>query len=222
MNIDSDETEYIMAIREKMLKSDIELPHHVKAMLYSGLWESLLVGVKRTVKVTTSQKVQTYHAMVAVGNMEGMFGVGMGSTSTANGALEDAHANAFSRLIYVPLYRQRTLYHRIEHRFRTIKVILMPRPEGYGQVCSDFMSELCELIGIEDISIKIQGRRRKNKFNLVKCFMEAVQRQTLPHDGVEGKGVYVREVYSGHKLPFNIQRLPDGRIEHLKAADPNP
>lgn len=34
--------------------------------------------------------------------------------------------------------------------------------------------------------------------------MEALQRQTTPYDGVEGSGMYVREVYS------NAQRLPYG------------
>lgn len=38
--------------------------------------------------------------------------------------------------------------------------------------------------------------RNRPKFYVAAGFLEALQRQTVPHDGVEGSGIYVRE-----KLP---------------------
>ena len=57
---------------------------------------------------------------------------------------------------------------------------------------------------------QIRGRTR-NKANLVKLFVEALGRQTLPHDGVEGSGAYIREVLkpAGRRLPFGIKRGVD-------------
>lgn len=40
---------------------------------------------------------------------------------------------------------------------------------------------------------QVYGRRRP-KFFVAAGFLEALQHQTVPHDGVEGSGVYVREV----------------------------
>lgn len=58
--------------------------------------------------------------------------------------------------------------------------------------------------------MQLRGRT-KNKPNLVKLFMEALGQQSLPHDGVEGSGVYVREVLrpAGRKLPYKIKRGVD-------------
>lgn len=37
--------------------------------------------------------------------------------------------------------------------------------------------------------------RAKNKFYVAQCLQEALATQSAPHDGVEGTGVYVREVF---------------------------
>lgn len=41
------------------------------------------------------------------------------------------------------------------------------------------------------------------------CFLEALQRQTTPHDGVEATGVYMREVYYRKQLPCGLKRGAD-------------
>jgi hypothetical protein len=42
----------------------------------------------------------------------------------------------------------------------------------------------------------------------LQVFVEAMSNQSLPHDGVEGSGVYMREVYA-KKLPCGLQRGVD-------------
>lgn len=53
----------------------------------------------------------------------------------------------------------------------------------------------------------VTGRRR-NKLNVIKLWLHALKNQSLPHDGVEGSGVYMREVLPG-KLPYKLQRGVD-------------
>jgi hypothetical protein len=43
----------------------------------------------------------------------------------------------------------------------------------------------------------------------VQAWLHAVTTQTPPHDGVEGGGVYLREVYHRPKLPFGLRRGVD-------------
>jgi small subunit ribosomal protein S5 len=42
----------------------------------------------------------------------------------------------------------------------------------------------------------------------LQVFVEAMSNQSLPHDGVEGTGVYMREVFA-KKLPCGLQRGVD-------------
>ena len=48
--------------------------------------------------------------------------------------------------------------------------------------------------------------RSKNKFYVAQCLQEALGMQSTPHDGVEGTGVYVREVFNNPKLPMGMER----------------
>jgi ribosomal protein S5 len=99
------------------------------------------------------------------------------------------------------LYRGHTIYHRIDHEFHCMKMRLMPRHSGWGVKASDLISELCGLVGIKDISIKLI-RRSTNRFYVAQCFQEALALQNAPHDGVEGTGTYIREVFKGKDSPY--------------------
>ncbi len=41
---------------------------------------------------------------------------------------------------------------------------LMPRPEGWGLHCSDLVYELCNVVGIRNLSVKLRGSRRNKLF----------------------------------------------------------
>jgi small subunit ribosomal protein S5 len=82
-----------------------------------------------------------------------------------------------------------------------------PRTSGSGVTASPLMTTLCDLVGIHDVTIKLDGRR-KNVANAVKTFVDAMSSQSLPHDGVEGSGVYMREVFPG-RLYWGLQRGVD-------------
>jgi hypothetical protein len=57
------------------------------------------------------------------------------------------------------------------------------------------------------VAVQVIGRRnQRNKFDVVKCLLEALQKQSTPHDGIEGSGVYAREVFYRPKLPFGLKR----------------
>ena len=83
-----------------------------------------------------------------------------------------------------------------------------PRPSGFGITASPLVTQLCELAGINDVTIKLTGRRR-NIRHVVFAFIEALSGQSVPHDGVEGTGVYMREVYYRDKLPCGLKRGVD-------------
>jgi hypothetical protein len=86
-----------------------------------------------------------------------------------------------------------------------VRMQIWPRLAGVGITASPLITQLCELAGIQNVTIKVTGRRR-NVCNVVHTFMEALLGQSLPHDGVEGSGVYMREVWHGRELPCGLKR----------------
>jgi small subunit ribosomal protein S5 len=46
--------------------------------------------------------------------------------------------------------------------------------------------------------------RRKSRLFVATAFQEALQKQCVPHDGVEGSGVYLREVFHRSRTPMAV------------------
>eukprot|EP00198_Chlamydomonas_reinhardtii_P008280 XP_001697617.1 predicted protein [Chlamydomonas reinhardtii] len=91
------------------------------------------------------------------------------------------------------------------------RIRMMPRPAGWGLRCPDLLYELCGLVGLRDVSIRVRGQRG-SRFFVAQCFQEALQKQTTPHDGVEATGMYIREVFRGGpggRLPCGLRRGVD-------------
>lgn len=65
---------------------------------------------------------EVYTAMVAVGNQQGLLGLGVADAATAQDAVAKAHMDSYSNLQFVPLYRGHTIFHRIDHDFHRMKV----------------------------------------------------------------------------------------------------
>lgn len=154
-------------------------------------------------------KLETIHATVAVGNMDGLAGVGSATGSEMQRVMLNALLAAYRSVAPVPLYRGHTLYHPIDLSHKKLRVRCWPRRAGFGVTASPLVQQLCWLAGVRDATVKLSGRRRKHD-RVAHTWLRAVaQGQAAPHDGVEGGGVYVREVYHRQRLPFGLTRGVD-------------
>eukprot|EP00195_Chlamydomonas_chlamydogama_P007572 CAMPEP_0202906518 /NCGR_PEP_ID=MMETSP1392-20130828/39235_1 /ASSEMBLY_ACC=CAM_ASM_000868 /TAXON_ID=225041 /ORGANISM="Chlamydomonas chlamydogama, Strain SAG 11-48b" /LENGTH=352 /DNA_ID=CAMNT_0049595063 /DNA_START=164 /DNA_END=1223 /DNA_ORIENTATION=+ len=215
----SDNLEHLIFAKESFMRKSedvIPIPPNVREVMYRFSWDKVLVDVRRTVDISTRGKDEVYTAMVAVGNLKGLLGLGMGEARTAQQSVAMAYMDAYARLCSIPLYRGHTIYHQLDHKYHHMQMRLMPRAEGWGIKASDLLTDLCLLAGIRNISIKTYGRT-KNKFYVAHCLLEALTRQSTPYDGIEGTGVYAREVWQPfHNTPardvpdLDLQQLPMG------------
>ncbi|KAJ9528744.1 hypothetical protein QJQ45_020645 [Haematococcus lacustris] len=206
-----DETlELSLLTREAFLSKPSPIAQEVKEAMYQHRWDKLLVDCRRYVTLKPGYgRQEHYTAMVAVGNMRGLFGLGKADADTSPEAVSGAYMDAFNHLAAIPLYRGHTIYNHIKHEYSNMTVLFMPRPSGWGVRGSDLVTELCNLVGIKDISVKIFGRRQ-SRFFVAAAFQEALSHhQTVAHDGVEGSGVYIREVFHQKELPCGLQRGTD-------------
>uniref|UniRef100_A0A7R9V1V9 S5 DRBM domain-containing protein n=2 Tax=Chlamydomonas euryale TaxID=1486919 RepID=A0A7R9V1V9_9CHLO len=206
----ADPLEFKMLARDSFLdkpEKQIPIPQNIREVLYKFNWDKVLVDVRRTIHIAPRGKQEVYTAMVAVGNLQGLLGLGLADAATAQDAVAKAHMDSYSNLTYVPLYRGHTVFHRVDHSFHRMKMRVMPRHDGWGVRASSLVSELCSLVGIKNVTVQLIGAVR-NKFFVAQCFQEALARQNAPHDGIEATGVYLRETLrsSGGGLAVGLQR----------------
>ena len=168
---------------------DILIPNLQKDTLFIGQSKGKFGGGKRrafrqTQKKTRQSTVLTFSVMAVVGDGNGHVGVGYGKASETLPAREKAERKA--RLNIVRIKRGCASYdcscdepHSIPSAVSgvcsSVKVRLIPAPQGTGLVIGDEMKKILRLAGIKDIYSKCFGKV-KTTFNTAKAVMKALNK----------------------------------------------
>ncbi|KAH3674830.1 hypothetical protein WICMUC_003033 [Wickerhamomyces mucosus] len=132
--------------------------------------------MKRVSNQTAKGKIPTNYALVVVGDKNGMVGIGEGKDRVEmSRAVSKAHWNAVKNLRFIPRHEDRTIVGTIDHRFHGSKIFLRSAPPGFGLRVNHYIFEICQLIGIKDLSAKIYKSR--NPMNVCKGFIESLSNQ---------------------------------------------
>jgi len=100
---------------------------------------------------------------------------------------------ATKRLIYIQLFEDRTIYHDFYAECRSTRVFAQPRPDGYGLYCHPRLIKICEIIGIKDIYVKVEGSTN-NYIALAHAFITGLLHQESHQQLAERKGLHVVEM----------------------------
>lgn len=74
----------------------------------------------RDAQVTKGGKIETLHAIVVVGNHDGVIGVGEHTGKNVQKVMLDAQLKAYKNLVVIPRYRQHTVYHPLDVKNRKV------------------------------------------------------------------------------------------------------
>ncbi|KAJ2550829.1 28S ribosomal protein S5, mitochondrial [Coemansia sp. RSA 1933] len=162
--------------------------------------------VKRTVQMTRKGKAPSLYALVVVGNGNGSAGYGEGKGFEASRAVLFATRDAIKNMKSYPRYDDRTIYHDIDHKFKATKLKLWARRPGFGCRIAPTIHEICECVGIRDLSGKIHGSR--NPMNVVKAFFGALDSQRKPDDMAKARGIRLVDInhtYYGSAKPVSLR-----------------
>jgi small subunit ribosomal protein S5 len=136
-------------------------------------FEEEVIQIDRVTRVVKGGRRLRFRATLVIGNKKGKVGVGIGKSTEVTGAISKAIAEAKKNLITVPMAGQ-TIPHRVQVKFKSAKVMLMPAIPGTGIKAGGSVRKVIELAGIKDIMGKCFGA--PNRLNNSQAAIEALKK----------------------------------------------
>jgi len=173
-----------------------------------------VIEINRVAKVVKGGRRFSFTALVAVGDEEGVVGIGYGKAREVPLAIQKGVENARKSLIRVPKYGQ-TLTHKIVGRYGAGHVVLRPASPGTGVIAGGGVRAVLELGGVRDVLTKSIGTQ--NPINLVKATMDGLVRLRRPEEVAELRGLTVAQVLGVQKAEGSEQ-LAAGPVAEVDSS----
>lgn len=136
-----------------------------------------VISIRRVTKVVKGGKNLSFSALVAVGNENGIVGVGKGKAREVPVAIAKAAQDAKKKLIEVPL-QGTTIPHFIKGVHGGGEVVLRPASQGTGVIAGGAVRVIMELAGIKDILTK--SLRSNNPISIAHATVDALKKLKSP------------------------------------------
>ncbi|KAF7426167.1 28S ribosomal protein S5, mitochondrial [Pleurotus ostreatus] len=171
---------------------------------------------RRVTQQTGKGKIHRIYSMVIVGNGDGLVGYGEGKDEDSSRAEAKAFSEAVRNMDWVERFEKRTVWTEMETKLGATRVILRPRPVGFGLRCNPNLHQVLKAAGIKDVSAKVWGSR--NPVNVIKAAFRMLQAGNAPlamGDGVGGKGRKLNKG-SGARSKDEVERERGRRLVSLR------
>jgi small subunit ribosomal protein S5 len=150
-----------------------------------------VVFINRVTKVVKGGRNFRFSALVVVGDENGHVGVGMGKSIEIPEAIKKGIEDAKKNLISVAMVGN-TIPHRVNGKFGTANVLIMPAMEGTGVLAGGPARVVLELAGLKDVRAKSLGSNNPN--NMVSATINGLASLRTVEDIAKLRGKSVEEI----------------------------
>ncbi len=139
---------------------------------------------RQTQRITKEGGVMTFSAMAVAGDEKGHVGLGTGKAQETLPARDKATKKAKLNIKKVTrdcsafdcsCSEPHSIPFVVEGKSGSVRIKLIPAPQGTGLVCANELKKIFKLAGIKDIYSKTSGKVRTT-FNLVKACIDALEK----------------------------------------------
>ncbi len=144
---------------------------------------------RKVTQQTGKGKIHRHGVLVVVGNGDGLVGYGEAKHDEPARATGRAFAMAVRNMDYVYRFEGRTIWTEMSSKLGATRIILRPRPVGFGLHCNPNIHQVLKAAGVKDISAKVWGSR--NPLNVIKLLFRMLHAGNAPlamGNGIGGPG----------------------------------
>ncbi len=165
------------------LKTDLILIGQAKGKFGGGKRRAW----KQTQRKTEEGNVLKFSAMSVIGDENGHIGVGKGDSVETLSARDKSTINAKLNIFKITRMcsafececsKPHTIPFKVNGKSGSVKIKLIPAPQGTGLVIANELKKVLKLAGIKDIYSKTKGKTRTT-LNLVKACIDALKKTNM-------------------------------------------
>jgi len=142
---------------------------------------------RQTQRKTKAKNIPTFSTMAVIGDEKGHVGIASGKSMETLPARDKAIRKAKLNVIKIKrtcagfdcaCSELHTIPFKVTGKAGSIRLTLIPAPQGTGLVVANELKKILKLAGIKDVYSRAQGRKRTT-FNLIKACIDALKKTNM-------------------------------------------